>query len=111
MNVEHKWLMEIANGRKTVDCRAGPIGKYDAYISQVIQLRSVETSIRVRVEVEVLQVRHYPDLEAYFMHEGWKTTIPYASDAVEAYRECKRVLGQQALGINAIQLRLVDTYQ
>lgn len=86
LHVKEPWLTEIAEGRKTVEGRAGPLRKFKKWIGQIVTFYSNKQSIKVKVK----DVRHYDDLYKYIDGEGIDKIAPHLKskqEVVKAYHE------------------------
>lgn len=84
LHVEEPWLSYIETGDKTVEGRAGPRGKYDHLIGQIVKFYNESRE----VYVTVVKVNHYGSLREYLEGEGLKNVLPCANsydEAVSAY--------------------------
>jgi len=81
LQVQEPWFSEVAAGRKTVEGRTGPEGKYAYLIGGTVTLVAPGGQSLQR---EVAAVRHYPTLEAYLSGVGWERAAPQASSFAEA---------------------------
>lgn len=125
--VQGEWFDEIVAGRKDVEGRASPKGKYDKYIGRVVQLSGATPNPDGRLPtilVMITAVRHYPDLDSYIVGEGWKRIAPHMGSnekTREAYLSImmpdgkggeqqvfspERVAGRG--GINGVELEVVN---
>lgn len=79
IEVQEPWFTLIADGRKTVEGRTGPPGKYTA--GTIVELLGPAGA---RLVADVVAVRHHPDLATYLAVEGWARTAPHAGSAAAA---------------------------
>ena len=123
LHVQEPWFTEIAAGRKTVEGRVGPQGKFDNMIGGQITLSSSDNR---ELKARLVGVRHYPDLKSYLEAEGWEKTAPHtgsfaaamaAYEAVEMHcftdemtQKTVKVFAPERVaargGINAVQLAI-----
>lgn len=85
MRSDEPWFTEIREGRKTVEVRVGPDGRYEDLIGKTVKFIGPEDQT---VGVVVSKVRHYDTLDDLVKKEGWKKIAPQAKTdkaAKEAY--------------------------
>lgn len=111
MEVQEPWLSMIESGAKTVEGRPGPRSKFTHLIGSPLELYYHDKA----VHRQVVDVRHYPTLEAYLEKE-WHLAAPTARSLEEArqmYLEIRTSDGEQVYssvrlqrvgGMNAIVL-------
>ena len=122
MGVQEPWFTEVVSGRKTVEGRAGPAGKFDHLVGKVVEIVQSGNRDATPVQARVTAVRHYKTLPEYIKGEGWKKIAPQAGSdagAAKAYADVEmtrrgksikvfdqaRVAGRG--GLNAVELALV----
>ena len=121
MDVQDPWYSEIAAGRKTVEGRTGPPGKFDARLGKVISISCADGRA---VSARVMNVRHYLTLAEYLKAETWGRVAPHTGSAENAAAAYAAVVmdgpeggppvqvfgvGRVAArgGVNAVELELV----
>lgn len=85
---QEPWFSCIKDGRKKVEARVGRPNNYSKHIGENIIIKT-QTD---KVNVKLVDVKHYHDLNEYIDKEGWKNVAPFASsreETVEAYLNIK----------------------
>ena len=107
MSVRDPWLGLIADGRKTVEGRAGPESKSRHLVGGRLTFFN-DGGLVPEVATEVVAVRHYPDLYTYLDQEQRQAAPQFVSrdDAARAYHEFypDRLIAERG-GICAIEFK------
>lgn len=101
MEVQEPWLSMIESGSKTVEGRPGPLSKFTHLIGCPLELYYQDKT----VHRQVVDVRHYPTLEAYLGTE-WKLAAPIVGSIEEArqmYLEIRTSDGEQVFSSERLQ--------
>lgn len=90
---QEPWFTEIKEGRKSVEARVGPSGRFEDLVGKKIKIKAGKD----KVKAMVTGVRHYDNLSDYVKKEGYKKVAPHTksdADAVKKYLEIKNKAGE-----------------
>lgn len=86
LSIRDPWLLYIQEGKKTVEGRIGNADKFKHWLDQTVTFYNPQR----KVQVKVVAIRHYPDLETYLDAEGYDKVLP----GVESKKEAKRIYNE-----------------
>lgn len=84
LTVQKAWYDEIASGRKTVEGRTSPSGRWEQRVGSLVKFVSDAPGC-VPIYRRVVEAVHYPDLDSYLTEE-WQKAAPQCR-SFEAARE------------------------